>query len=73
MKAAENNKGVKFYNWQHRRNVFTISTLPEHRANLVPASKKNRHEDVSKPPSVLSSDGIQEVRTGLCKPVLGMS
>ena len=42
MKAAENSKVVKFYNWRDKRNVFTILTVPEH------------GEDVIKPSSVLS-------------------
>ena len=54
MKASENNSGVKFYNWRDKRNVFSISTVPEHGGDLVSTGKKNRKgEDVFKPPSIL--------------------
>ncbi|XP_047735891.1 uncharacterized protein LOC125177698 [Hyalella azteca] len=55
MKAAENNNGVKLYNWRDKRNVVTISTVPEHGQELIATVKRNRNGDaVFKPPSVLA-------------------
>lgn len=55
MKALENRQGVKLYNWLDKRNVLTISTVPEHSGSLIPCGKKNRqNDDILKPESVLS-------------------
>ena len=55
MKALENRQGVKVYNWLDKRNVLTISTVPEHSDSLVASGKKNKqNEDILKPESVLA-------------------
>ena len=55
MKCAQNGKGVKFYKWMDKRNVLTVSTIPEHGSSLVPTGKKTRNgENIMKPPSVLA-------------------
>jgi hypothetical protein len=40
MKAAQNSNGVKLYNWRERRNVLTISTVPEHGQELIATEKE---------------------------------
>ncbi|XP_047738345.1 piggyBac transposable element-derived protein 4-like [Hyalella azteca] len=37
-----NSKGVKICHWKDKRDVFTLSTCPEHDVQLVPTGKKNR-------------------------------
>ena len=49
-----NPKGVKVCNWKDKRDVFTLSTYPEHDAQLVPSGKKNQKgEEVMKHSSIL--------------------
>ena len=49
-----NPKGVKVCHWKDKRDVFTLSTCPEHDAQLVPSGKKNQKgEEVMKPSSIL--------------------
>ena len=38
--ALENN-GIKVFNWKDKQNVITVSTIPEHDANLVEVRDKN--------------------------------
>ncbi|KAG0439955.1 PiggyBac transposable element-derived protein 4 [Dictyocoela muelleri] len=38
-----NSKGVKICNWKDKRNVLTLSTVPEHSGNLPPSGKKDRN------------------------------
>jgi hypothetical protein len=45
-----NSKGVKICHWKDKRDVFTLSTCPEHDVQLLPTGKKNRMgEEVMKP------------------------
>ena len=37
-----NGKGVKVFHWKDKRDVYTLSSCPEHEANLEPSGKKNR-------------------------------
>lgn len=54
MKAAENRQGVKLYKWKDKRDVLTLSTVPEQGNDLVPSGKKNRKgEEIVKPESVI--------------------
>ena len=54
MKAAENRQGVKLYKWKDKRDVLTLSTVPEHGNGLLPSGKKNRKgEEIVKPESVI--------------------
>lgn len=54
MRAIENRKGVKFYKWKDKRDVLTLSTVPEQGGGLVPSGKKNRKgEEILKPESVI--------------------
>ena len=41
IKALENN-GIKVFNWKDKRNVITVSTTPEHDANLVEVGDKKK-------------------------------
>lgn len=55
MKGQENSTVVKVFKWRDKRNILTISTLPEHNDQLVPSGKKNRNkEEVFKPESVMA-------------------
>ena len=54
MISQQNAKGVKLFNWKDKRNVLTLSTIPEHSGELVPSGKKTRtNVDILKPNSVL--------------------
>ncbi|KAF2343998.1 PiggyBac transposable element-derived protein, partial [Trinorchestia longiramus] len=49
-----NSKGLKVCNWKDKRNVLTLSTVPEHSGNLLPSGKKNRNgTEIIKPQFVL--------------------
>lgn len=49
-----NKNGVKVCHWKDKRDVFTLSTIPEHDGQLKPTGKKNRKgKDILKPPSVI--------------------
>lgn len=49
-----NSKGVKVCNWKDKRNVLTLSTVPEHSGNLQPSGKKDRNgTEILKPQNVL--------------------
>ena len=54
IKALESDKGVKVFNWKDKRNVVTLSTVPEHDNTLVDTTKVSRaSEPIKKPQSVL--------------------
>ena len=53
MKCLQNNKGVKVFNWKDKRNVFMISTVPEHGGFLVPSGKLSK-KYLQKPECVLT-------------------
>ncbi|KAK8376085.1 hypothetical protein O3P69_008660 [Scylla paramamosain] len=62
MKGQENSNGVKVFKWRDKRNVLTISTLPEHSDQLVPSGKVNRRkEEVFKPESVMAYNKAKKV------------
>ncbi|KAK3889738.1 hypothetical protein Pcinc_006303 [Petrolisthes cinctipes] len=62
MKATENRKGVKFYKWKDKRDVLTLSTVPEQGSDLVPSGKKNRKgEEILKPESVIGYNKAKKV------------
>ena len=49
-----NNNGVKICNWKDKRNVMTLSTVPEQSGELVASGRKNRNgTKIMKPQSVL--------------------
>ena len=49
-----NNNGVKICNWKDKRNVMTLSTVPERSGELVASGRKNRNgTEIMKPQSVL--------------------
>ena len=61
MKALENEKGVKVFNWRDKRYVLTISSVPEHGAVLCPSGKKDRKgEEILKPESVLAYNKVKK-------------
>ena len=50
-----NTKGVRVCHWKDKRDVYTLSTCPEHDLQLAPTGKKNRNgEDILKPPSIIA-------------------
>ena len=52
--GKENRNGVKVHNWRDKRNVLTLSTVPDHSDKVVETGKKNRvGEKVLKPQAVL--------------------
>ncbi|KAF2353273.1 PiggyBac transposable element-derived protein [Trinorchestia longiramus] len=61
MKCQENYSGIKLYNWRDKRNVFMISTVPEHDGSLVPSGKTNRNgEELKKPQCVLDYNNAKK-------------
>ena len=42
MISKQNAKGVKIFNWKDKRNVLTLSTIPEHSGKLVPSGRRTR-------------------------------
>ena len=49
-----NNSGVKVCHWKDKKNVFTLSTIPEHNGQLKSTGKKNRKgQEILKPSSVI--------------------
>lgn len=54
IKALQSKKGVKVFNWKDKRNVITLSTIPEHDATLIDTGKVTRTGVLlKKPQSVL--------------------
>ena len=52
--CKQNASGVKASNWKDKRNVLTLSTIPEHTGELIATGKKSRSgNDILKPGSVL--------------------
>ncbi|KAF2364254.1 PiggyBac transposable element-derived protein [Trinorchestia longiramus] len=52
--AAAEKDQIKVFNWKDKRNVITVSTVPEHDASLIQTGKKTRQGvEVKKPQSVL--------------------
>ena len=52
--ASASKDEIKVFNWKDKRNVLTVSTVPEHDASMVSSGKKTwQGEDVMKPKSVL--------------------
>ncbi|KAF2346896.1 PiggyBac transposable element-derived protein [Trinorchestia longiramus] len=61
MKCLENCSGIKLYNWRDTRNVFMISTVPEHDGSLIPSGKTNRNgEELKKPQCVLDYNNAKK-------------
>lgn len=48
-------KGVKVTNWKDKKNVLTLSTIPEHSGQLVPSGKRSRNGD-----EILKSESFLE-------------
>lgn len=49
-----NSKGVKICGWRGKRNVVTLSTVPEHSGDLITSRVKDRQgNDIKKPQSVI--------------------
>ena len=52
--SKQNEKGVKNFNWKDKRNVLTLSIVPECTDTVVPTGKKVRSgEEILKPSSVI--------------------
>ena len=59
--SKQNANGVKVFNWKDKRNVLTISTIPEHSGELVSSGKKSRtNQHILKPKSVLDYNGAKK-------------
>lgn len=53
--GEENEDKIRVLKWVDKRAVLMISTVPDHKDNLLPTGKKNRKgEDVIKPAAVLA-------------------
>ena len=62
MISQQNAKGVKLFNWKDKRNVLTLSTIPEHSGELVPSGKRTRtNVDILRPNSVLDYNAAKKV------------
>ena len=61
MISQQNAKGVKIFYWKDKRNVLTLSTIPEHSGELVPSGKRTRtNVDILKPNSVLDYNAAKK-------------
>ena len=59
--SKQNASGVKASNWKDKRNVITLSTIPEHTGELIPTDKKSRSgADILKPGSVLDYNNAKK-------------
>ena len=66
--SKQNEKGVKNFNWIDKRNVLTLSTVPEHTDTMVPTGKKVRSgEEILKPSSVIEYNKARKESTCLIK------
>ena len=66
--SKQNASGVKASNWIDKRNVLTLSTIPEHTGELIATGKKSRSgNDILKPGSVLDSwTTIKQKKAWMC-------
>ena len=61
MISKQNAKGVKIFNWKDKRNVLTLSTIPEHSGELVPSGRRTRtNAEILKPSSVLDYNAAKK-------------
>ena len=61
LKGMESDKGVKIFNWKDKRNVLTLSSVPEHSNELVDTGKMSRGGvPIRKPQSVLDYNGAKK-------------
>lgn len=52
--SLENDEGIKVFNWKDKRNVFILSTVPEHDDKLIATGKLSRNgEEIKKPKCVM--------------------
>ena len=61
MMSKQKAKGVKIFNWKDKRNVLTLSTIPEHSGELVPSGRRTRtNVEILKPSSVLDYNAAKK-------------
>ena len=58
---SKQNARVKIFNWKDKRNVLTLSTIPEHSGELVPSGRRTRtNVEILKPSSVLNYNAAKK-------------